>query len=206
MNRTQSTSRWQRSFLFVGLFLVASILWNCGGPPLDNQQNSNNGTQSNPLTECADNTTSPSPFFGPWTAQGALKTTAPEGEYFQVSTHMKVRMQSEKAVEEFQRIMDMIQKALPQQKGLLASSFYFSQSCGYARTLTIWQDYESMVRFVNSSAHAEAMANASVIASHFRTTHWKGNPQQWPVTWDKAVKALLPVEINVYKATTASAP
>lgn len=168
------------------LFLV-----HCATPtPPSNGQNA--------LTSCTEDDVANPTFFGPLAGEDGQLKTKPEGSFFVVSTHMKLWQDSNEAMGIFQQVMAGIQQAFPKSEGLLAASLIYSQKCGYARTVSIWKDYESMSKFVVAEAHAKAMASAPKIASHFRTTHWEEQTNNWPVTWDTAKKKLLDVEVRVY--------
>lgn len=73
-----------------------------------------------------------------------------------------------------------------QRPGLLGATFGFSQSCGSARTLTLWADEASMMEFVVGDAHSDAIANALGFTKAWETTHWSETADDQPPTWDRA--------------------
>lgn len=171
--------------------LVVLGMWGCGVAAPEQSQDA--------LSSCVDEETQASPFFGQSVTKEGKLGAAPEGDYYIVATHMKVRTSSQEAMGEFQRVMGKIQGAFPTQEGLLAASLYFSQKCGYAKTLTAWKSYDAMMKFVISETHADAMVNAHKVASHFRTTHWKGDTTSWPLDWKAASEKLVTISIKVYE-------
>lgn len=153
----------------------------------------------NELTSCTEDDLPPMAFVGPLAGKDGALVKSHKGDFIAVTTHMKVRMQSQEGMGAFQQVMKALQQAMPKAQGLLASSFSFSQKCGYARTLTIWKDYDSMMTFVVAKEHADAMIKAPKIASHFRTMHWSGGQKEWPVNWDDAKRRLTQITMKTYK-------
>lgn len=176
--------------LGVLVLTLAFSLMGCGTPTTQ--------TKDDPFADCSDTQTQPSPFLGSLASKtGTLEGTPPKG-YAVVATQMKVRLDSKTALASFQAVMGPIQQALGTQEGLLGASLYFSQKCGNAKTITVWKDADSMMKFVASDAHSNAMAKTKEIASHFRTTQWKGETTAWPVTWEISDAKLLPLPLRSY--------
>ncbi len=83
-----------------------------------------------------------------------------------------------------------------QRPGLLGATFGFSESCGSARTLTLWADEASMMEFVVGDAHSDAIANALGFNKAWETTHWSETADDQAPTWDRARDELDAVRVD----------
>ena len=82
-------------------------------------------------------------------------------------------------------------------QGLLAMTAAASDSCGVARTLTVWKDEASMMSFVLGPAHARAMqGTGDVSRGGSVTTTWRHEGGE--VTWQRAATALKSHDGPVY--------
>lgn len=57
-------------------------------------------------------------------------------------------------------------------------------------TLTVWTDEPSMLAFVTSEPHVNAMADLSAVAKSARSTHLTITKDQVPVEWDFALEQI----------------
>ena len=76
-------------------------------------------------------------------------------------------------------------------EGLLGGTFGSSRSCGAARTLTIWRDEESMLEFVWSGLHLEAISLAEATMQSFGHVHWTETESTVAPTWTLANARIL---------------
>lgn len=119
-----------------------------------------------------------SSFSGPgW--DDALLTDAP-GPFLAVATHTRpVRETSDR----FDEHVTAIAEQLETQPGLVGSSFRGRLFGREVWTLTVWEDEESVVEFVTSGAHLEAMGD-SVVIEGIETVEWDIAPTEMPPTWN----------------------
>ncbi len=66
-----------------------------------------------------------------------------------------------------------------------------STKCHYARTLTVWKDMDSMMTFVMSANHVNAMSHASEASDAGATTNWEIASADFPPTWAMARQEIL---------------
>lgn len=88
-------------------------------------------------------------------ASGALKPL-PKGAYVS-STYLAIKTDAA-TQKQFQGLATKVIGVLASTPGLLAFSVGISQSCSTARTLSVWQDEASMVKFSVGPEHAAAAA------------------------------------------------
>lgn len=94
------------------------------------------------------------------------------------------------AQKRFGELMGPLSKALQSQAGLLAVQLASSKSCGSARTLAVWKDEESLLGFVMSAPHAEAVASVgNVSRGESVVTSWETSDVE-EATWESAAKRL----------------
>lgn len=84
----------------------------------------------------------------------------------------------------------VIEEELFVHEGLIGATFGLSESCGSARTLTLWRDEASLTEFVTSPIHSEAMQVALPSTRAWETTHWTESGASEPPGWDDARSAL----------------
>ena len=70
--------------------------------------------------------------------------------------------------------------------GLLGASFGMSESCGSARTISLWRDEAAMMQFVIGDAHTTAIQTALPATRAWETTHWTETETTAPPTWERA--------------------
>jgi len=78
-------------------------------------------------------------------------------------------------------IMDIFQH-----EGLLGATFGLSETCGAARTLSIWRDEAALMGFVTGTVHATAISEAISSTRAWETTHWTDAAAADVPTWDDA--------------------
>jgi len=176
-----------KSFMLcVTLILLGFCTLNCGATPAATN-----------LTDCEETDLPAVPgFFGSAVETGKL-TKKPGKAYMVVATHFLMSTKPN-AEEIFQNLMNKVQPAIQKADGLLGASLTFSHKCKYGRTLTVWKDEASMMKFVTTGAHGEAVKKTGDIASHFRTVHWQEQPADWPPTWKKSKEKLAEIPSKNY--------
>jgi len=83
---------------------------------------------------------------------------------------------------------------LAQTDGLIGFALATEPTCGFSRTMGVWRDEQSLLAFVGSGAHAQAMARAREVSITGRTTSWVVTADQLPLTWEMALAAIAEVE------------
>jgi hypothetical protein len=83
-----------------------------------------------------------------------------------------------------------------QREGLLGASFAISDSCGSARTITLWADEASMMQFVMGDVHVAAIQNALQFTKAWETTHWSETEDDQPPTWERVRAQLDEVRVD----------
>lgn len=101
-------------------------------------------------------------YFGPLTGPGVdpstgmLRAPKPGQSFHAVATYGRLSPDPSSG----QRLLELtipILALLPTQPGLLGYQVARSDRCGTARTFTVWKDEESVVEFVVTPVHLEAM-------------------------------------------------
>lgn len=121
----------------------------------------------------------------------------PAGGYVVSSTYLAMRPEPA-AQQRFGELSGPLMAALTNRPGLLAIQLGMSQSCGTARTFTIWADEDAMYEFVTGPAHLAAMnAVAEVSRGGSVATHWtEARVEQ--MTWQAAAAQLAAFDGNTY--------
>jgi len=83
-----------------------------------------------------------------------------------------------------------------QREGLLGASFGMSETCGSARTITLWADEASMMQFVMGDVHVAAIQNALSYTKAWETTHWSETADDQPPSWERAREQLDEVRVD----------
>lgn len=96
--------------------------------------------------------------------------------------------------EEFLALVAGIGDQLETQPGLVAYALAIEPTCGFARTLSVWRDETSMLAFVGSGAHADAMTQTFDIGVTGRVTHFVATADQMPISWELAIASIATVE------------
>jgi len=179
----------RKGIILILLTLFVFPVVNCGGGM---------SFKASDLTDCAEDDLPAVPaFFGEAVEKGKL-SKKPGKPYYVAATHFLMKNNSQEAVETFQTLMNKLDPAIRSADGLLGATLTFSMKCGYGRTMTIWKDEASMMKFATSEAHATAVTKTSTIASHFRTTHWKEEDASWPPTWKQSKDKLTEIKVTTY--------
>lgn len=71
-------------------------------------------------------------------------------------------------------------------EGLLGASFGYSAACSNARTLSLWRDEASLMKFVFGAAHSNGIKNGLQYAIGWENTHWTETTRDQPPTWEQA--------------------
>lgn len=129
------------------------------------------------------------PFSGPGYDNGALTTDA-AGPFIVVATHLDVKDDAD-ADAAFSAHMEALQKALPEQPGLVGSALSgVPLSNDEQRTLSAWESEEAMLAWVVSDVHAKAMQDMATRSEGGRTVSWTLTRDEMPPTWEDARKRL----------------
>ena len=80
------------------------------------------------------------------------------------STYLRVQDNEEAAAAFDERMGPIIGQLSAPDAGLLGLSLRVSMECNTARTLTVWENEEAMMKFVMSAAHLEAIASTAEIS------------------------------------------
>ncbi len=97
-------------------------------------------------------------------------------------------------VEAFLALNFPIFEQLGQTEGLVGFALAQEPNCGFSRTMGVWRDEQSMVAFVASGAHVQAMAKSTEVSLTGRTTSWTVTAAEMPLTWELAIAAIAQVE------------
>ncbi len=112
----------------------------------------------------------------------------PKGRYVFSSTYLAIQLKTE-AFEKFSEVNGPIGDALESQPGLVAYQTGLSLDCYAARTLAVWKDEESMVKFVAGPAHGDAVRAIDEISrGKSIVTHWEDDENG--ATWERAVEKI----------------
>jgi hypothetical protein len=112
----------------------------------------------------------------------------PKGRYVYSSTYLAIRLSTD-AFSRFSELSGAINEDLESQPGLVAYQTGLSLDCYAARTLAVWKDEESMVRFVGGDAHSEAVRSIDEVSrGKSIVTHWEDDENA--ATWKRAVEKI----------------
>jgi hypothetical protein len=106
------------------------------------------------------------------------------GAYVISSTYLRIKPTRE-AGKKFSEVNAPLDAELRQNAGLLQAVTLISNECNTARTLSLWRDEASMMRFVASGAHGKAIgAIGEISRGGSMVTHW--NDDGTGFTWAAA--------------------
>ncbi len=150
-----------------------------------------------PLTACVDDDIMDS-FSGPGydASKGGLQPPV-QASYVAATT---VLLQSSDPAKQmlFGQLFPPVLADAQKAPGFVGLQLGLSSKCHYARTLTLWTDMASMMTFVASANHANAMANASKVSDAGATTHWNIDSSAVPPTWADARAEILKMGTPAY--------
>lgn len=139
-----------------------------------------------------------SPMAGPAVdpATGAI-TPPPAAGYVISSTYLAMRPEPA-AQQRFGELTGPLMQALATAPGLLALQLGTSESCGTARTFSIWRDEDAMYAYVVGPAHSAAIAGVTEVSRGGSVaTHWiSTNVAQ--MTWQAAAAQLAAFDGPIY--------
>lgn len=162
-----------------------------GDPGPSESSSSSTGEPASPF-DCVEQNFMPSPLQGPGIdpETGAI-VGAPQDTYVVHSTLGVVTPETAEALGAMTE--DVIAQAMTSE-GAIGFSFSQDMTCGYARTLGIWESEEAMLAFVVSGKHAEAMQQADEILSTGRFGHIEVAAEDLDNAWDLVLAHLETVE------------
>jgi len=148
------------------------------------------------LAACDENDLNTPPFMGPAfdPETGALLEPLPEGHI--VATTAGWSRADEAARQLLGDHSNLVIVDLMTHEGLLGATFGESEGCGSARTLTIWRDEASLVKFAAGPVHVTAIREALDATRAWETTHWTGVAGAEAPTWDEARARLAAVRVS----------
>lgn len=110
-------------------------------------------------------------WFGPSVDRASGKPNVPPGALV-ATTYLQLRADAN-AQQKFGELSGPVAATLMTPDGPLAAMLSFSPGCGIARTISVWKDESSLMRFVSSDAHGKAVAAVSQVSRGGSiTTHW----------------------------------
>ncbi|MEM7151270.1 MAG: hypothetical protein AAF799_00435 [Myxococcota bacterium] len=112
--------------------------------------------------------------------------------------HTTQIMARPEAMAEFFAANESVLAQLGQTEGLVGFSIAIEPNCGFARTLGIWEDERSMLLFIGTGAHLDAMTEVADLAVTARSTTWTANGADMPLTWAVALEAIADITPIVY--------
>ena len=125
-----------------------------------------------------------SSFEGPAFEDGAEL----QGPFLAAVTHTKVARGEHSA---FGDHVLAIEEQQDHHEGFLGRSLRIKAATRTRWTLTLWQDEESMMRFVTEGAHLEAMAVSGEVIDGVRSAVWTiADDEEFPPTWSDALDVL----------------
>lgn len=130
------------------------------------------------------------PGFDPET--GAL--LEPVADEYVVSTTQILPKADSESQQAFFELSDGVIAQLMQSQGFLGFSLAAEPTCGFARTLTVWESEEAMYAFVSTGAHAEAMGQTFAVGVTGRVTSWTAPAEDVPPSWEDAIAKIAEVE------------
>lgn len=155
-------------------------------------ESSSTGSDLDALYDCVDpGIVEARPLVGPGfdPAMGGL--VAPlQDTYIVSSTQVLVKPEMQN---DFNELVGQVIAEIDGSDGMVAYSLSIEPTCGFARTLSVWRDAESMVAFATSDAHAMAVARTNEVAITGKVTHWTLAADAFPPTWDSAREELAKV-------------
>jgi quinol monooxygenase YgiN len=134
----------------------------------------------------------PSPLEGPGIdpETGAIVGT-PQDTYLLHTTLAVITPETAQALQALSE--EVIAQAMTSE-GAIGFSFSFDPTCGFARTLGIWESEEAMLAFVVSGKHAEAMQQTEELLATGAFGHTEIAAEDVGNAWDLALAHLETVE------------
>ena len=127
-------------------------------------------------------------WFGSSVDRATGKPNVPPGAPV-ATTYLQLRADAN-AQQKFGELSASVAATLMTPDGPLAAMLSFSPGCGIARTISVWKDEPSLMRFVTSDAHGKAVAAVSQVSRGGSiTTHWVADGTT-PLGWETAAAKL----------------
>ncbi len=124
------------------------------------------------------------PFDGPAFEDNATL----EGPFLAAITHTRV---AKGEVDAFGDHLDAIKEQQDQHEGFMGRSLRLRVGSRTRWTLTLWQDEDSMMRFVTEGAHLEAMGRSATVIDGVRSAVWViEDDDAFPPSWNDALDEL----------------
>ena len=131
-------------------------------------------------------------FSGPgWDGTKGALTKEPRASY-RIATTVFAYHRDEKRKADFDATLARVIEAAKVSPGLVGYQIAHSSKCGYARTISVWETEDDMMRFVLSGAHSDATTKVRDVGIDGRTIGWEGTAKELPVSWPAARAKLVP--------------
>lgn len=127
------------------------------------------------------------PFGGPGFDPMTGELVEPVADEYVVSTTQLLPKPDGASQQAFLELTNAVVGQLMQTPGFLGLSLAIEPTCGFARTLTVWESEEAMFAFVNSGAHVEAMGQTFAVGVTGRVTSWTAPADEMPPSWEAAI-------------------
>jgi len=125
-----------------------------------------------------------SPFEGP----GFDSEFEPEGTVLAAITHTRIALGATPA---FSRHLEAIKLQQDEHEGFIGRSLGNDVPTSIRWTLTLWENEESMMRFVTEGAHLDAMLDSARVIDGVRSAIFTTEvDDEFPPTWERAIAHL----------------
>ena len=134
------------------------------------------------LAECDESDLAPTPFMGPaFDESGALVAPLPRPHVVATTVGWHYPENREALVAETEPAMTDVFT----HDGLLGVAFASSERCGSGRTISLWRDDASRMKFVFGAVHGKAITRGLKYTRGWETTNWSEPTAEQPPTWDE---------------------
>ena len=124
------------------------------------------------------------PFEGPGFEDGAVL----EGPFLAAITHTRIARGETSAFSDHLKAIKLQQDS---HEGFIGRSLRTRLTSRTRWTLTLWQDEDSMMRFVTEGAHLEAIAESATVIDGVRSAIWTiEDDEEFPPSWTDAMDRL----------------
>ncbi len=108
--------------------------------------------------------------------------------------HTTQLMIKPEAQEQFDELTGAVMAQLMETEGVVGVALAYEPTCDFYRTMGIWEDERSLMLFVGTGVHAQAMGQTAEISLTGRTTHWTVSADELPLTWEMAIEQVADVD------------
>lgn len=151
------------------------------------------------LDTCDEHDFAPSGWIGPGVGEDG-KLLEPASSYVMAGTAGLPRA-SEADQVNFDMHNTAILEDILTREGFVAANLGGSTVCNTGRTMSLWRDHDSMMKFVLGDAHLAAMTEVSDILQESKTSNWTFEPDaqgNFP-TWETYAEHMDEVDATIYQ-------